>query len=142
MDLDEIWRQGRIPVVFRRERPLPLLIKLPYSLSNKEWLRDGQVRKPSWDAAYKSWEVPQAWFERVVRLCVRRHRWCYVVQLHRERQVCAPACWNAEGMDCECSCMGANHGGGQPVGRWYEVDETFAVSWGIQRYAVRLVRAK
>lgn len=38
--------------------------------------------------------------------------------------------------------MGENHGGGKPAGRWYELDETFAVSWGVQRYAVRLLRSK
>jgi len=38
--------------------------------------------------------------------------------------------------------MGANHSSGRPIGRWYEVDETFAVMWGIQRYSVRLLKAQ
>jgi hypothetical protein len=45
-------------------------------------------------------------------------------------------------LHCECSCMGEHHGSGHPGGRWYEVGESFAVSWGVQRYAVRLVRSK
>ena len=141
-DARAIWRQTEVPVVFRRARPEPLLVKVPFAAGNLDWLRDDQVRKPVWDAKYKAWEVPQAWFERMIRLAVRRYQQCYVVQLHRERQVCAPACWNAEGLHCECSCMGEHHGSGHPGGRWYEVGETFAVSWGVQRYAVRLVRSK
>jgi hypothetical protein len=141
-NLRALWHQAKVPVVFRRERPAPLLVKLPYAIDNMEWLRDDQTRKPAWNIKYKAWEIPQAWFERSIRLCLRRYQTCYVVQLHRERQVCALACWDAQGLDCECSCLGANHGSGHPGGRWYEVDETFAVSWGVQRYAVRLMRSK
>jgi hypothetical protein len=141
-DARVIWRQPNIPVVFRRERPAPLLVKVPFAVGNMDWLRDDQTRKPVWDGKYKAWEIPQAWFDRTIRLCLRRYANCYVVQLLREKQVCAAACWDAQGMHCECSCMGANHGSGQPSGRWYEVDETFAVSWGVQKYAVRLLRSK
>jgi hypothetical protein len=38
--------------------------------------------------------------------------------------------------------MGENHGGGHPGGNWYEVSETFAVSWGQQRYSCRHLKAK
>ena len=139
--LRRIWRQAAIPVVFRRARPLALLIKVPFAPGNMEWLRDDRRNKPDWNGQYKAWEVPQAWFEKIIRLCLRRYQNCYVVQLHREQQVCAPACWNAQGFDCECSCMGENHGSGHPDGRCYEVSETLAVSWGAQKYACRLVRA-
>lgn len=140
--LRRIWRQTAVPVVFRRERPSPLLVKVPVASANREWLRDDRKNKPEWDDQYKAWQVPQAWFESIIRLCVRRYMSCYVIQLHREKQVCAPACWNAQGFDCECSCMGENHGTGHPAGRWYEIDETLAVSWGVQKYACRMVRAR
>jgi len=139
--LREVWRQKKVPVVFRRERPLPLLVKVPYAVGNREWLRDDGRNIPDWDKQHEAWEIPQAWFEKTIKLCLRRYKACYVIQLHRERQVCAPACWNAEGIDCECSCMGENHGSGHPGGRWYEIGETLAVSWGVQRYACRLIRA-
>lgn len=137
-----VWRQNSIPVVFRRERPAPLLVKVPYAAGNREWIRDDRHIKPVWDEQHNAWEVPQAWFESIIKLCVRRYTSCYVIQLRREKQVCAPACWNAQGFDCECSCMGENHGTGHPGGRWYEIDETLAVSWGVQKYACRLIRAR
>lgn len=107
-----------------------------------EWLRDGRRLKPDWCAQFKAWEIPTAWFDSVIKLALRRHQEVYVIQLYREHQKCAPACWNAEGFHCECSCMGENHGGGHPGGNWYEVSETFAVSWGQQRYSCRHLKVK
>ena len=140
-NLRALWHQKTTPVVFRRAKPLSILVKLPYASRNMEWLRDDRHNIPNWNGQYKAWETPQAWFERNIKLCLQRYRTCYVIQLYRERQVCASTCWNARGIDCECSCMGGNHGSGRPEGRWYEIDETLAVSWGVQRYACRRVRA-
>ena len=140
-NLRAIWRQTKIPVIFRRERPSPLLARVPYARGNMEWLRDDGRNIPDWNQQYHAWELPQAWFEKTIKLCLRRYKRCYVIQLYREKQVCAPACWNAEGIHCECQCMGENHGSGHPGGRWYEIDETLAVSWGVQKYACRLIRA-
>jgi len=138
--LRAVWHQKQVPVVFRREKPLPLLVKIPYAQGNRAWLRDNRHNIPDWDEKYKAWETPQAWFEKNIKLCIQRYEACYVIQLYRERQICAPACWNAIGIDCECSCMGENHGSGHPGGRWYEIAETLAVSWGVQRYSCRLLK--
>jgi hypothetical protein len=140
-ELLRVWRQQEVPVVLRRSIEFPLLVKAPFDIGNAEWLRNGQQRKPEWDQKYKAWQIPKAWFERAIKLCLKRYSKCYVIQIHREQQVCAAACWNAQGADCECSCMGANHGSGHPGGRWYEIDETLAVSWGEQTYACRLLRS-
>ena len=138
-DFSRFWKQTRIPVIFQRQRPASLLIRIPYAEDNRLWLRNGERNKPTWNKEYGAWEVPQAWFERAIRLAFSRYESCYVIQLYREKEVCAAACWNATGADCECSCMGANHSSGRPAGCWYEVDETFAVMWGVQRYSVRLL---
>ncbi|MEY2336265.1 hypothetical protein [Acidithiobacillus ferrianus] len=140
--LKALWRQGKIPVIFKRNKPLPVLARIPFAEGNMEWLRDGRRSKPEWCAQFKAWEIPAAWFDSVIKLALRRHQQVYVIQLYREHQKCAPACWNAEGFHCECSCMGENHGGGHPGGSWYEVSETFAVSWGAQRYSCRHLKVK
>jgi hypothetical protein len=139
--LRSIWKQKEIPVLFRRSRPLPLLVKLPYARNNFAWLRGERRNKPNWNAQYKAWEVPIAWFDDLIKQLLDRYSKSYVIQLYREQQKCAPACWNAKGLHCECSCMGANHGTGAPGGSWYEVSETFAFSWGEQEYACRLMIA-
>lgn len=111
-NLKRIWRQGDIPVVFKRRHPLPVLVRVPFAVGNKDWLRDGRRNIPNWNSQFKAWETPTAWFDSVIKLCLRRYAQAYVIQLYREQQKCAPACWNAEGFHCECSCMG-----GEPRGR-------------------------
>ena len=140
--LKAIWRQGQIPAIFKRAKPQPVLVRIPFAEGNQEWLRNDRRSKPKWNGQYKAWEIPTVWFDSVIKLALRRYREAYVIQLYREQQKCAPACWNAEGFHCECSCMGANHGGGHPGGNWYEVSETFAVSSGEVRYSCRHLRVK
>jgi len=104
--LKAIWRQGQIPAIFKRSRPLPVLLRVPFAQGNLEWLRDDRRTKPQWNGQFKAWEIPTTWFDSVIRLSLKRYRAVYVIQLYREQQKCAPACWNAEGFHCECSCMG------------------------------------
>ena len=72
-DLDCFWNQTRLPVLLQRQRPVPLLVRLPYAEDNKVWLRDGQRNKPSWDKTHGAWELPQAWLERTIRLSLQRY---------------------------------------------------------------------
>lgn len=140
--LKDIWRQTKRPVIFRQGLGHPLLLKLPYRADNKDWIRNGRRNIPNWNAHYKCWEIPMAWFEKAIRAAFDRFEGIYVIQPLRKQQKCAPACWNAEGIECECSCMGGNHGTGHPLGRWYVVSETCAVSWGQRDYIASLMKPK
>ena len=80
-----------------------------------------------------------SWYDWLARRLLYKYSAVYLIQLYREQQKCAPACWNAEGLHCECSCMGENHGSGHPGERWREVSETFAFEWGPTKYACRLL---
>ncbi len=62
-----IWRQTAIPVIFRRAKSVPLLVKLPDAEDNREWLRNGSQRIPRWNVRYKCWEVPHAWLNPLVK---------------------------------------------------------------------------
>lgn len=140
--LRQVWRQSAIPVVLRRPRPDPLLIRLPYAPDNFHWLRNDHRYKPTWNPTYTAWETPIAWFEDVIERILHRYGRVYIIQSYNAQQKCAPACWNAKGAHCECSCMGRNHGKGRPVGQWRAVSDTFAFSWGPRQYACRLVSAQ
>ena len=142
LGLKAMWRQGQIPTIVKRAKPQPVLIRVPFAEDNLEWLRDDRRTKPNWNSQFKAWEIPTVWFDSTIKLALIRYRQAYVIQLYRVQQKCAPACWNAAGFHCECSCMGENHGGGHPGGNWYEVSDTFAVSWGVQRYSCRHLRVK
>lgn len=137
--LREIWQQKRVPVVYRQGGRKPLLIRIPYHPSNRQWLKGAHRNQPEWNGEGKRWETPKSWYEDVVKLSLERFGSIYVIQPFRTQQKCAPACWNADGINCECSCMGANHGSGNPSGRWYVVSETCAVQWNGRQYSCRLV---
>lgn len=136
--LRSIWKQKEVPVIYRQPSPSPVFFKVSYSDNNYEWVRGEKRHKPRWNQQYKCWETPVAWFDYLIERTLKRYGQVYVIQSHKEQQKCAPACWNATGFHCECSCMGANHGSGDS-GAWYEVSETFAFQWGERQYACRLI---
>jgi hypothetical protein len=134
-----IWRQERIPVIYRPGGGLPLMARVPYARGNRFWLQNDHRRKPQWNPKYKCWEFPKAWFEDIVTRSLARFERVYVIQPFRAQEKCAPACWNAKGFECECSCMGANHGSRHPEGAWRVVSQTFALRWRDRELACRLI---
>jgi hypothetical protein len=125
----QIWKQKWVPVIFRPGGQRNLMVKL----------HEGHRMKPRWNEHFECWEVPRSWFEDAARRLLRRFGRVYTIQPFRLQEKCAPACWDAIGLKCECSCMGENHGSGNPAGRWYVVSETFAVRWHERRYGCRLI---
>jgi hypothetical protein len=135
--LKKVWDQKEIPVVLRREKKRQLLrIRIPVSEDNQKWLQNGKRILPIWDKEHQCWEVPKAWFNTFVERALKRYKKLYIVQPYREQEKCSPACLNAVGHECQCSCMGANHGAGND-GSWYEVSDTFATRWSEQYLACR-----
>ncbi|GEM_PF-566510 len=140
--LREVWNQRAIPVVFRRGPGEGLMIRMPYSSQNREWIKAEHRREPNWNMKFRCWETPRSWFDDLVTRFLRKFGKVYVIQAFREQQKCAPACWNATGFDCECSCMGQNHGSGNPAGCWHIVSDTFAIEWSERQYSCRLIESK
>jgi len=136
-----IWRQREIAVIYRRGRGIPLMVKLPYSPDNFTWLRAEKHRKPEWIKQFKCWEVPIAWFDDVILRALKRFGRIYVIQPFRALEKCAPACWNARAFQCECSCLGKNHGS-FPAGNWWVISETFAMQWQGRELACRLIERR
>lgn len=136
------WNQTEIPIVLRRGGPGELLrVRLPYAVGNRTWLQNGRRNRPKRNKKLKYWELPKAWFNDFVDRSLARYGRVYVVQPYRHQEVCAPACMNAQGHECQCSCMGANHGVGND-GSWYEVSESFATRWHDRELACRLMVKK
>jgi len=134
-----IWRQTKIPVIYRQGGSEPLMIRLPYAADNRTWVKGDHRRKPEWIAKFHCWETPKSWFDNVIARSLRKFGRVYVIQPHRVLEKCAPACWNAKGFECECSCMGANHGSQSPSGKWRVISDTFAVQWHDRQLACQLI---
>ena len=140
-DIKRVWNQNEIPVIIRRAKPgQKHRLRLPYSDINRDWLRDERRDRPVWLADGKYWEIPKAWFNDFVERCLKRYGQVWIIQPFRESEKCAPACMKAKRHECQCSCMGANHGAGND-GSWFEVSEAFAVRWNREELAARLLVA-
>ena len=147
-DLRRIWRQNQIPVIVRKGKGYRLIVKLPHSSITFEDRRSACAflqavrptgRSPDWLERYKGWEVAQDWFSDLVNHILGKYSKLYIIQPYREQEKCASQCMNAQGHECQCSCMGANHGAGGPGAGWFEVSETFATRWGESHLACRLM---
>jgi len=137
-----IWAQPSVPVLLRRGKGKRPRLRLPFApkkRDNRSWIRHGRRTDIRWDAGKKYWEVPQAWFNDLVDRCLEEFGKIYIIQPYREQEKCAPACWNATGHECQCSCMGEHHGTGGPEEGWNVVSDTFATRWGNESYACRLL---
>ncbi len=140
--LANIWNQSEVPVVLRRTgKGKRLRVRLPYSSDNRSWIQTVGKTSPIWIASEKYWELPKSWFNNFVNMALGRYGKLYIIQPYRDQEKCSPACMNAVGHECQCSCMGANHGTGND-GSWFEVSDTFATRWGDLHLACRLMLAK
>jgi hypothetical protein len=141
-ELKRVWNQTKIPIVLRRarkgQRPR---IRIPIGRNDLRWLQNGRRASPIWLREFECWEIPKAWFNDFVERALAKYRRLYIIQPYREQEKCAPACFNAVGHECQCSCMGLNHGAGDD-GSWFEVSDAFATRWGQQYLACRLMIAK
>ncbi len=135
-----IWGNRMIPVIGAPHRRGELRVRIPFSRTNRMFLRVGAIW-PSWNKRDKCWDLPRAHLDRVARRIVGVYGSVYVIQTRRDTETCAPACWNADGLECECACNGASHGSANDDG-WYVVSDSFACKSGDKHHAVRLLAEK
>lgn len=143
-NLRRVWSQRQVPVVLRRSGKGELLRgrlhgPLEFNVEDLRWIRDGRRIIPSWDRRGCYWEFPKKWFNDFVERAIREFGAVWIIQPFRETEVCARACMEATGHECQCSCMGTNHGSGMH-GHWFEVTESFAVRATSPQLAARLLR--
>lgn len=137
-----IWNQDKIPVILRRAgKGQKLRARVPFAVDNRSWLQDDHRINPAWVTEGRYWELPKAWFNDFVERALDRYGCVYIFQPYREQEKCAPACQNAVGHECQCSCMGENHGAGSDSS-WLEVSEAFSFRWGSRELACRLLTAR
>ncbi|MBK1792920.1 hypothetical protein JHL21_00235 [Devosia sp. WQ 349] len=139
--LSRVMAQKTTPVAIRRGTGYKLHVQLPYAEDNRIWLQLGMKSAPKWLLSQRRWELPSTHFNTFVKRALDRYSRLYVIQPYAEQEVCAKQCWDAQGHECQCSCMGANHGSGNGDG-YFEVTDTFAVRWQAQRMGCRLMARK
>lgn len=141
-EIRKVWAQTLVPVIIRRNKAgQQHRLRMPFREDNRQWLRNDRRSHPVWISNGKYWEIPKAWFNDFVERALRRYRQTYIIQPFREQEKCAGKCLNAKGHECQCSCMGQNHGIGND-GSWFEVHDAFATRWNAEEWACRLLSAK
>ena len=98
-DFSRIWNQDQIPVIFLQGEKGTLVINLSHSFDNKVWLKSGRRNNPKWLDDFSGWQVPKSWLQDVTKQVLIRFGKAYVIQLHYPKKKCAPACWNAKGIN-------------------------------------------
>lgn len=137
--LKRIWNQRELPVIFRPGDGQELRVRIPYDSHNRMWLKVGHRRDPEWDKERRYWSLPRSWFNDLVNKCLGKYGAVYVIQPYREQEKCAPACMHAVGHECNCSCMGANHGSHGLNSSWLVISDAFATRWHEREYACRML---
>jgi hypothetical protein len=138
--LRTVWNQQIIPVIMRSKKGRPRL-RLPYADDNRRWIQNGRRNSPDWINGKKHWEMPMAWFNDLVMRSLDRFGSLYIIQPYAHQEKCAPACMRALGHECQCSCMGANHGAGM-TNDWLVISDAFAVRYERSDVACRLLTKK
>jgi hypothetical protein len=142
LTLRYIWDQKQTPVVLRHAGSgEKIRERMPFADDNRQWLQNGRLTKPDWIVKGAYWELPKSWFNDFVDRALQRYGKVYIIQPYREQEICARACQEAKGHECQCSCLGANHGIGND-GSWFEVSDAFSTRWGERELACRLLTAR
>jgi len=142
------WNQHSVPVILRRKRTRegnPVLrIRLPRRHTNYGVLKGDkpQNRNPEYRSEGDFWEIPYSRLNDIVRILVAYYGQVILMQPVKHRQVCARACMEAAGFECECSCLGANHGSNNMDSSWFEVDDTYAVMYRDEEVSLRVISKK
>lgn len=86
-----------------------VIAKLPPTRGNRRWLHESvQIRSPKLEG--DRWTLPRNCLIRLVVGAVDRFGFMVVFRDMSKLTTCTKKCLNAEGPDCDCSCLGAHHG--------------------------------
>lgn len=142
--MHKIWKEDPVVMLSKDNPKAPngVYVKFPGSKPPIGWVWGNRRNWPRYNVIFKCWVVPMSWFDDMVEKMLIHFGHVYVIETVQSQHVCAPACWNAIGIACKCSCNGLNHGKNQPAGDWRVVSEAFAVYKGESKLTCRLIKAQ
>ncbi|MFG3600193.1 hypothetical protein [Micromonospora chersina] len=127
------------PTIRRMHGEPRLRMWMPYSRDNRDWIHDtlGARIQPVWNRDERWWEISRRHLMPLAYALAERFGQVDVVLEFNELERCDTRCRNANGDDCECSCLGFHHGGGLWHG-WIQVGETTLIRPGWRQQHMRL----
>lgn len=148
VDAKKAWNQSAVPVILRRKKKdghnPKLRIRIPSQSGAYEILkgRNKHNHNPRFDEKGKYWELAYDRLDEMVKILAIHFGSVILMQPIRHKQVCARTCMEAQGFECECSCLGENHGSQNMNSSWYEVYDTYAVKYGEEEISLKVISAK
>jgi hypothetical protein len=134
--------RGWLPHIYRPLKPDRLRMTLPYRPRNRAWIHTalGERIQPYWDKDQRNWAIARGHFTVLVDELLDEFGVVYASVEFSTTQKCDTRCREAQGDDCECSCLGEYHGGGLWGGGWVQVGETTLIRSETQIRHMRLAR--
>lgn len=116
-------------------------VRMPYQVGNRAFIHRtlGSMVRPDWNRLENQWEIARQHMRDVVEALAERFGVVEVTIDFRSTSRCDIRCRDAEGDDCDCQCLGENHGGAAYWRSWQHVGETTLVDVGITRRTFRVV---
>lgn len=94
-----------------------VIAKIPAREGNTLWLRRSvEIRSPRLDG--DRWFLPRNCMVRLLTAAVDRYGYVVVWRDMARLSRCSKTCLEASGAECDCACLGANHG--QDSGGWFQ----------------------
>jgi len=131
------------PRVYRAVGANRVTCQIPYEGgSNRRWIHEalGSQIRPEYNRQTREWEIARAHLLTLVEALAERFGEVDVLLEYSTTQKCDRRCREAQGDDCECSCLGEHHAGGMYMNGWIEVGDTTLIQPGRQLRRMRVVR--
>lgn len=147
-DAKDAWNQKETPVILRRRKQSgknpKLRIRMPDGEDHFQLLKGKSKNNhnPIYFDNRNFWDLPYSRLDDLVQILATHFGKVLLMQPIRESQTCARACMEANGFECECSCLGAHHGSHNMDSSWYEVDDTYAISYGEEKVSLKVISLK
>lgn len=131
-----------IPTVYRPASTGRLVVWMPFDRRNRSWLHEqlGDYIRPDWNKRTGHWEIARPHMRAVVEALVNKFGTVKVTIDTRAVSKCDTRCRDAEGDDCDCQCLGENHGGADYWQSWFEVGDTTLLASGLVRRVFHATR--
>lgn len=114
------------PTVYRALSEPRVWAWMPYGDgTNRRWLhaRLGERIRPEWNKHARRWEVSRRHLRPLVDALAEKFGEVEVTLEFSTKEQCDSRCQTAMNDDCQCSCLGENHGGGVFLD-WIVVSDT------------------
>lgn len=120
------------------------MVRISHPEDNRAWLGSIRTRGRGllWQREERHCECHSAWLAALAEVVLAHHCRVWLMQQFDCRAGCNESCITGRGLDCECGCLGRNHGAGLVDGWAQRIEANDACALLGVVYACRLLGPK